>query len=282
MFLMLLLMAAAPATPEGPPMVGVLEEYPCGGAHERSVRVVFAKSPEGWQALRSWDSARGMELPTEWTVAFDGRAIGRFRTVVPKPSGCPFSCGIGLAPEPGGPLPEVKAPPGVFEWDCGEPRARPLVVNSGGFFADPDQWKPLDPGAIDMALVFKHFREVAGDAVSCPPGADRPVPLAYSARDLRVRSHRDRSGRQLVTTWLPKDLDTCDAPGEAAWASHTFVLEGGLAKHLGAEITLVDAGDYDNDGTSELLFWRSSHHGDGYALFDHTFEMGLKVYRGYH
>jgi hypothetical protein len=35
---------------------------------------------------------------------------------------------------------------------------------------------------------------------------------------------------------------------------------------LGSELSLVDAGDYDADGESELLFWYSGYNQDGYTL----------------
>jgi len=34
---------------------------------------------------------------------------------------------------------------------------------------------------------------------------------------------------------------------------------------------LVDAGDYDNDGTSEVVFWESDYNKGGYILFYNHF-----------
>jgi hypothetical protein len=43
-------------------------------------------------------------------------------------------------------------------------------------------------------------------------------------------------------------------------------LVGDDTRYLGQDLTLVDAGDYDGDGASELLFWYSGYDEDGYTL----------------
>jgi hypothetical protein len=276
----LLLMAATP-TAASSLMVGVLTQDPCSERKDRFVQVVFAKAPEGWRALRSWDSAKDLALPREWTVAFDGRRLGQFRTLEPRPSGCPFSCGVVLSPGTGQFLPKVKAPPGVFGMECADVPYRPLVVVSEPHYADPAGWKSVEPAAVDLPLLFQQFKMVAGNATVCPPRATADVPFEYAPTHLRLRSYRDVSGRFLVTARLDPHLDTCGGPNEVAWMPHTFVL-GSVVKYLGPEITLIDAGDFDADGRSELLFWHAGHDGDGYVLFDDAFGEGLKVYRGYH
>jgi hypothetical protein len=262
-------------------MVGVLTQDPCGERTPRFVQVLFVKTAKGWSALPSWDSAKSMVLPREWTVAFDGRRLGRIQTLEPKQSGCPFSCGIVLAPAAGQELPKVKAPPGVFAMECADVPLRPLVVVSEPHYLDPAGWKPLDPSAVDMSALFRQFKKVAGEATVCPPRAHAPVPFNYGPKHLRLRAYQDGSGRQLVSAQLDQRLDTCGGPGEVAWMPHTFVMDG-VARYLGPEITLIDAGDYDADGKSELLFWHAGHDGDGYVLFDDAFRVRVQVYRGYH
>ncbi len=39
------------------------------------------------------------------------------------------------------------------------------------------------------------------------------------------------------------------------------------ARYLGSNLELVDAGDFDGDGTSEVLFRYSAYDEDGYTLF---------------
>jgi hypothetical protein len=49
-------------------------------------------------------------------------------------------------------------------------------------------------------------------------------------------------------------------------------------KFLGSGLALIDAGDYDGDGHSELVFAKSGYNHDGYVLFSddlaHSAEFG--------
>ena len=44
---------------------------------------------------------------------------------------------------------------------------------------------------------------------------------------------------------------------------------------------LIDAGDYDNDGKSELLFWYSGYNRDGYILIYDDFRKSAEYIWGY-
>lgn len=65
-------------------------------------------------------------------------------------------------------------------------------------------------------------------------------------------------------------LDTskygCDGPPPDTWINDCFLLESDNIYFLGSGMILVDAGDYDADGESELLFWHHSFEFDGYEL----------------
>jgi hypothetical protein len=55
-------------------------------------------------------------------------------------------------------------------------------------------------------------------------------------------------------------------PLEPAWLAHWFLLHDAQADLIGTGMELVDAGDYDGDGRSEVLFWKSGYNRDGYLL----------------
>ncbi len=52
--------------------------------------------------------------------------------------------------------------------------------------------------------------------------------------------------------------------------------------YLGSQLELVDAGDYDGDGQSEVLFWHSAYNEDGYTLFYDQFRKRLDYWWTYH
>ena len=51
---------------------------------------------------------------------------------------------------------------------------------------------------------------------------------------------------------------------------------------MGRDLTLVDAGDYDENGASELLFWHSSDNEDGYTLVYDGLRKHVDYYWRYH
>ncbi len=74
-------------------------------------------------------------------------------------------------------------------------------------------------------------------------------------------------------------MNKCDGPSEPAWWPNCFIVPAD-AHHpafLGEGLWLVDAGDYDGDGRSEVIFWFSGYNRDGYVLFtdDWTNRVGL-------
>ncbi len=149
-------------------------------------------------------------------------------------------------------------------------------------YRDPAGWKPIPADAADMASLFPHFQKAAGEAMACRPGAeDDAVPFRYGAQDVRLRSFRDARGRQLVAATLAPERGSCGTPQEVAWMTHTFLMDG-TPRHVGQELALVDAGDYDGDGSSELLFWHSGYNSDGYTLFDDTLRKRVDVGWSYH
>ena len=68
----------------------------------------------------------------------------------------------------------------------------------------------------------------------------------------------------------------CDGPlpdvGESAFSALTVaVAPDGRMMDLGFDMQLLDAGDYDADGRSELVFMYSHYNSDGYKLFANGF-----------
>jgi len=60
---------------------------------------------------------------------------------------------------------------------------------------------------------------------------------------------------------------------------HWFAIEGtGAPRFLDRDLTLIDAGDYDGGGHSELIFAKGGYNYDGYVLYDgdlrHAVEFG--------
>src|SRR5271166_5584259 len=121
-------------------VLGILEDSPgryYGDPNYRSVRVVFQKNGQDWQAFQSdcpdrdCGNAVVANYPAEttWTIAFDGKNLGKVTTRAPERHTL-YSLGQQEIIS-GGPVPIVGKRTEEF-MDASV--YRPLVANSGPFF----------------------------------------------------------------------------------------------------------------------------------------------------
>jgi hypothetical protein len=170
-----------------------------------------------------------------WTIAFDGRKLES-------------------------PAPRIREGAEKFENWLGKPPFRPLVVVSRPNYRDPDQWKPFRAPPEMLAEARSAF--IAGKV----PATCQSVPVEIQPqRDLQLASGAYHSAKGAVLLALrfdaPKDLGD-DVQCETIW----FLKKGSRFSYLGAGLTLLDAGDYDADGISEVIFAKSGYNLDGYVL----------------
>jgi hypothetical protein len=273
------------AVAAGSLFVGVLEQPQCKDGHARSVRVLFERGPAGWRSLADGKSATEA-LPSRWTVAFDGRSLGEIATTDP-----------GWKSEHAWTYPRdrlfqvVGEPPGVRAGDshfggwCEPPLLRPLIVVSQPNVADPARWKRVQQPQDLRDTVFAEFKRYAGPQSYCPVDVEKPIDFRYTVRHLvQLTCYADAAGRRLVAVSLDPNQNGCDWPSEPAWWANWFIVppDGQGPVFLGNGLWVVDAGDYDRDGHSELIFWFSGYNRDGYVLFTGDSGQRLDYLWNYH
>lgn len=75
-------------------------------------------------------------------------------------------------------------------------------------------------------------------------------------------------------------MDDADDPNSESWF---FVADNGTVRRIGSFMSLLDAGDYDKDGKSEVVFLLSQgENTDGFVLFDASFEKQTSLLWHYH
>lgn len=264
--LLMLAPGLAPA-PQPAVMVGVLEQ-PCPPQTARVVRILFESSTQGWSPFQG-----GVTKHTpEWTLAFDGRALGTvaIHDITPAlHAGAPFFTRDKLfAPT----LPVTFKEPmhdgaRYGGWICA-PDDRPVVLVSRANAKDPDGWRPCKPANAWLRQAQTSY--IAGiskatqDECMDSGGQQRAIGLADLAKH---RAYCSRAGHALLTVSVSrKRAPRCDGPIAADLKRKTYLFHDGQMTAVGPGLTLVDAGDYDNDGHSELLFWASRYNEDGYVL----------------
>jgi hypothetical protein len=79
----------------------------------------------------------------------------------------------------------------------------------------------------------------------------------------------------------PKLLKCADMPN-ANWGTLWFATHKTQSKYIGSGMTLIDAGDYDNDGSSEVLLLRSEENLDAYVLLTNRLSKKIDFGWNYH
>ena len=270
--LLLTILLASPAYAKEM-MIGVLEQpQSCSGVKPKpAVRLLFGKSDGNWAVLKTKKSTTPFTLNRiDWTAAFDGKNIGEVTSEEPTNE---------VADDwtyPRDYLQRIKSISGRIEitnpkdrfigW-CGAPTIRPVVLVSQPNYRDPDAWSPFKPDSTMRKKLFKEFKRTAGKAPLCYIKDNEYFPFKYEANNLKfLKSYKSNKG-MLIQVTLDRPYTRCnDELGEGA-SPRWFYVRGSMISFIGDGMELVDAGDYDGDGKSEILFWYSGYDKDGYILF---------------
>lgn len=267
----ILIQSAMPCNALAASLVGVLEEPQCRYGGSRVVRPLFLSKESAWISLSSAQTASPyIQVKMSWSVAFDGHSFGAIQTIDPgftSPHSWTYTRDRLLNVASGDLAPSVANKSGQFSGWCQKPTVRPLIVVSDGQVEDPEKWKPADVSVHDLTHLFDDFKRNAGVAFVCASLLEKGVPFEYVVRDLEAaKAYKNNSGRRLVTVRL-KNGSGCDGLIDKSWDRHSFLMVNSSIAYLGVGLELVDAGDYDGDGASELIFWFSGYNHDGYMLY---------------
>jgi hypothetical protein len=220
-----------------------------------------------------------------WTVAFDGKNLGTVETQASSEGFTPVQTIL----TPQSDIPSVGAPSqqirrSVRRW-CKTKVRRPLMVVSKPNFHDPDGWKRTKPPDEIAVLVRKAFRRDYPHVDRCKDEeiAQRDWKLPDLALSFPI-AYRSNKHSFLVEASLDAgDCGYISEPDEPESEPWFFVSSDGSVRRIGSFLTLLDAGDYDNDGKSEVVFVLSQgENTDGFVLFDGSFEKPVTLAWHYH
>jgi hypothetical protein len=275
-------------------ILGVLEEnkgHYVGDPNYRDVRVIFQKNADVWQAFQSdcddlaCLKAVASTYPSEmkWTIAFDGRNLGQL--VSHAPSDFQWYSDIGQQTITStNPVPTVGTRSAEFGGYTEASVHRPLVANSKCYFADPDQWKPFVPSSEIATLLQQAFRKKYPDLCRIGQTAQNKLEeFSYRNDEVRiVKAYASRLGLMVARLHL-EAIDCQDTEAGFDIDDPWFVVDAAkVVKYLDSGMWLVDAGDYDNDGSSELIFSISRENEGGYEIWYENLKKHATFKFGYH
>lgn len=261
-----------------------------GESNYRSVRVVFKKQGSEWKAfpsgcgdlacLKSVTSQFPLEL--KWVIAFDGRNVGRVTSA--RSSDFHYYSDIGqqaiTSPTP---VPTIGSPSPEFGGNEAKVH-RPLMANSQPYFADPDRWTPSVLSSDLTTLLRQAFRKKFLNLCRSSEGNETKLePFPYRDEDVKpMKTYTSGKGWVIARMHL-EAIDCRDTEAgfdiDDPWF---FVDENKHVGFLDSGMWLVDAGDYDNDGRSELIFSISRDNEGGYEIWYDDFRKHATFKFHYH
>jgi len=218
-----------------------------------------------------------------WTITLDGKSRGRLKSALPDRWLSYSHIGVQLI-RPGSAVPRFGKPTADFEpFDADAPVYRPVVLVSQPRVSqsprpevrDRQKWKPAKLGNGDLTRALADFRRQIN--------AEDPR-LQFGDGDVRPgKAYRSAAGEVLFDVAIRGRKPPADEVPGPAWRPHWFVTNGSdPIRFLGSEMALIDAGDYDNDGQSEVVFMKVGHNFTGYVLFFDDFRQSVEFGWSYH
>jgi hypothetical protein len=274
-------------------ILGALEEIPghyAGQPSFRAVRVLFQKHGREWKPFpRSCPNpdclkVLASEYPSAatWTIALSGRRMGEVTGATPKEF--ESFADIGLQPITSkDAIPTIGKRSSEYGGFTGSSVFRPQIANSQPYFKDTDSWKPSGFSTEVTSALRSQFRKKFPKVSNCTSQDDSTAkPWLYRDTEIKVaKAYSSIQGWSVVQMLLAEFR--CEGPPEDALVNQWFVVTpGGEIRFLGAGMWLVDFGDYDNDGKSEVVFSIDRYNQGGYELFYDDFKKSAVFQFSYH
>jgi hypothetical protein len=278
-------------------LIGILDDareemvnWKPGVAGDRIIRPAFEKTKKGWHKVEP----SSIPAQINWTVAFDGRSLGLIASKAipngskPKEGSSRYLTAVQAIVTPATSTPSVGAPSEKYSPLATGPTKgrRPLVVVSKPYTSDPDGWKRLSqpPEAI-ASLLREAFRKDFPHANRCKE--EKIVQHNWKFPDSALNfptTYASNKDTFLVESNLSAgDCGYVDDPNDADSSPWFFVTADGHARRIGSFMSLLDAGDYGNEGGSEVIFiLEQPEDTEGFVLFDADMRKAASLLWVYH
>ena len=188
---------------------------------------------------------------------------------------------------PANQVPSIGKPQGRFNGNFGSVVRRPLVVVSEPYFNDPDHWVAKEPSPQAMTEVRESFRKTFRHVRQCD-ALGEALKEDWKILDSEIvvsKSYGSRKREFLVETKVLHNRCLFNADGDdfqSLGGNQVFYVPPDHgAVFLGLQWEMVDAGDYDGDGKSEVIFYVAEGKDvdvetEGYVLFYDDFRHSVR------
>lgn len=164
----------------------------------------------------------------------------------------------------------------LYPWET----YRPLVLNSKPFFTDPDKWEPYEPDSTDIHYSLECLKEEYNASDSILSKAKVEINKSYRSYNYK----RKLISLSIENVNIVDHVSLIEQTGEYYYPeSEAWIyLNGSNIRYLHSEMRFLNAGDYDNDGNSEVIFKVQQYNYDCYILFYNDFKNYVEFGWHYH
>ena len=250
--------------------LGVLDESHIDGfdSHNQYVIPLFEYENGIWQKY----SGKFFEHEDRWKVVFDGRDVGTIKlkdisSCIHKKTvkNCDFEHRYELVGSES--TFKKKNKGNAFGWGS---LYRPLVVGTNISHKDRLQWKPFIPASKEFLLAFDALKKSIPltHQFICTDNelgtATEWKPEYFEAK----KSYSSIKEHKLVQIGFKYEYYQCDGPPDEGYLSTWYYfLDAENFLLLERDMSLVEAADFDSDGSVDLLFKTYGYFSYGYVLF---------------
>ncbi len=277
---------AAIAAGEPPLYVGVLEDgqafpgyhqFPILSA-EPHVRIAFRKQGADWLPMdTNYADPTALEVANatypsavDWTVVFDGKAIGHISSRNPGPLHWFADLGVQIITTDLTNIPKISAGARQFEYTMGAAGSRPLLVVSRPNFLDPQHWRPTTLSAAEKALAIEALRKIVPRMPRCEQPETQETMVPYADNEIIfIKAYRSAANEVFFGERLDGKRSICGWFDDQHFFDYWFVLTAGHGlRPLGHGLMPMEAADLDNSGKSQWIFHSlRGEDSEGYELY---------------
>jgi hypothetical protein len=250
----------------------------------RTITPAFEKDGSEWKPVAI------LNQRITWTIAFDGKKLGEVESE-PSPQVASEKVtgptNIHSILTPAAQVPSIGKPQGRFNGNFGNPVRRPLVVVSRPYFSDPDHWTAKEPSPRAMAEVRASFRKTLRHLRQCDASGEA-LKDDWKIPDSEIivsKSYGSRKREFVIETKVLHNRCLFNVDGDdfqSLGGNQLFYVPlDHQAVFLGLQWEMLDAGDYDGDGKSEVIFYIAEGKDvdverEGYVLFYDDFRRNAR------
>ena len=263
-------------------LLGVFGQQPCADNERMVFKPLFVRQADQWRALDDPDLASiYLTKEMQWHLWLRGNDLGTIVSIDPGFDLLPnwYRRDFLLLPTKDIPLIRILNMGKAFAGWCDAPKYRPLVSNTILPEKDPEGWQEAQKLPRLPVSLSKLYARTVGDHTLCRDNQ----PYQLIDQDIHVvKNLRSESGQHLFAIEPSQAVSECNS--ELGWAVGVrwFYLDESKLRDIGSNLDLIDFADYDHDGKTEFLFWRSYYNDDGYILFSRHFQNSSVYSWSYH